>query len=470
MDEIDEILNDVLPQSSKSEIESSSERDFTVVQSVSKSDRTNVLGDRIDWLAKELDIPSSTVEMAKSLIEQYKNEREDLIGTALELVAASSLYCACKVTDVPLDPTDIADADDTIVTRTGLLRRSKDIATTVGLNASAFFGSDHYIDRYCRELDLDAKIGERAHEIVEITENRGLSSGKSPSGWAAAAVYNACRDVGSKVTQSQIGDVANVSEVTIRNRYQEQRQALRGIETLPSNPIAVVEYVNSVSDLPPSLVETSKELIDHARDEEFCIDDEGALWALAAIRRASNLHDEPVGLKLLSQFTEKSSDKIARREKKLRAVDVPKQTETAQTKIESKKTNLSDYTDIENDTGETNLSRNIEDIFSRKYEELDDTIEVLITEDNTSTIPKAISATHELILANIESNVEETSFVHIKEAMQQSNQRASELVAVYEKGHLNTLPEHTIEETLRQKIIETLQQTREAALDILDAN
>ena len=57
-----------------------------------------------------------------------------------------------------------------------------------------------------------------------------MLSGKSPVGIAAAAVYAAALLTNEKVTQSQVSDVADISEVTIRNRYKELLEA----EDLPA--------------------------------------------------------------------------------------------------------------------------------------------------------------------------------------------------------------------------------------------
>ena len=319
IEEIDDILSDVL-----SDVDSTSpgeiEQNITFGQSVSAERQTAIVDDQIDQLAAELDIPAATVDLAKSLRDQYRDQRGDLIGTALELVAASCLYCAVKVTEVPLDPTDFVAADETVVTRKALLRRSKDIATTVGLDPSAFFGSEQYVDRYCDALDVTSAVNERAKEIIEITEESGLSSGKSPSGWAAAAVYNACLDVGEKRTQQELGGIANVSEVTIRNRYQEQRAGLRQVESLPSDPIKVIEHVAAASTVDSATRELAELLIENARSNEYPVDEEATLWALAALRRASRLTDGDIKLTTLSQYTDEDSDEISSRAQQLRSV------------------------------------------------------------------------------------------------------------------------------------------------------
>lgn len=318
-DQIDNILSGVLEDTQSDPTEDLGQS-ITFGQSVSEERQTNIVNDRIDWLGDELDIPGATIDLAKSLCDQYRDQRGDLVGTALELIAASCLYCAVKVTEVPLDPTDFVEADDTIVSRKGLLRRSKDIATTVGLDPSAFFESDQYVDRYCDALGVSDAVNERAHQIIEITNERGLSSGKSPSGWAAAAVYNACLDAGEKRTQKDLSDVANVTEVTIRNRYQEQREALRQIESLPSDPIDVVSHVADASDVRSSIRELAELLIRNARTDGYPVDEQTTLWGLAALRRASQLTDGDVKLKTLSQYTDENSNEISTRARKLRSV------------------------------------------------------------------------------------------------------------------------------------------------------
>jgi transcription initiation factor TFIIB len=318
-DQVDDILSGVL-EDTHTESGEDVGQSVTFGQSVSEERQTGIVNDRIDWLGAELNVPDATRDLAKSLSDQYRDQRGDLVGTALELVAASCLYCAVKVTEVPLDPTDFVEADDTIVSRKGLLRRSKDIANTVGLDPSAFFESDQYVDRYCDALDVSEAVNERAHEIIDITKDDGLSSGKSPSGWAAAAVYNACLDVGEKRTQSKLSGVANVTEVTIRNRYQEQRAVLRQVESLPSDPIDVVGHVADASYVHPSTQELAELLIQNARTDGYLVDEQAVLWGLAALRRASQLTDGDVQLKTLSQYTDEESQEISTRARKLRSV------------------------------------------------------------------------------------------------------------------------------------------------------
>jgi transcription initiation factor TFIIB len=75
------------------------------------------------------------------------------------------------------------------------------------------------------DLDLRDETERRARELIERAREAGLLSGKSPVGLAAAAVYAAALLTNDKVTQSEVGEVASISEVTIRNRYKELLEA-----------------------------------------------------------------------------------------------------------------------------------------------------------------------------------------------------------------------------------------------------
>ena len=53
-----------------------------------------------------------------------------------------------------------------------------------------------------------------------------LTSGRGPAGIAAAATYIATVLTNERKTQREIAEIANVTEVTIRNRYKELLEKL----------------------------------------------------------------------------------------------------------------------------------------------------------------------------------------------------------------------------------------------------
>jgi len=110
--------------------------------------------------------------------------------------------------------------------RTHLLRRAKEVTSELDIDLSGFADATRYVERYVGELELPGDVAARASDIVDACEDAGIAGGKSPSGWAAAAVYNACVEADMKVRQDTLTELADVTHVTIRNRYQEQRELL----------------------------------------------------------------------------------------------------------------------------------------------------------------------------------------------------------------------------------------------------
>lgn len=100
-----------------------------------------------------------------------------------------------------------------------------DCNTHVPVTCRLFFERDLF-NGYCSELDLSEKVKTKAMEIIDVTAKKGLLSGKSPTAYAAAAIYASALLCNEKRTQREVAEVAQVTEVTIRNRYQEQIEAM----------------------------------------------------------------------------------------------------------------------------------------------------------------------------------------------------------------------------------------------------
>jgi transcription initiation factor TFIIB len=178
--------------------------------------------DEADNLAKKLEIPRDTREAGTAIYRRAL--QEDLIpGRGIEEISAASLYLACKQNRVPRSPDDFAEYSK--YDRKSILRAAKYLQSELDLNAEPFNPSK-YVDRYTDELEMSVNVAETAKDIIDYGYEEGIFSGCSPTGVAAGAVYLAGRLTGEKRIQSEIASVAEVTEVTIRKRYQEQKEAL----------------------------------------------------------------------------------------------------------------------------------------------------------------------------------------------------------------------------------------------------
>jgi transcription initiation factor TFIIB len=121
---------------------------------------------------------------------------------------------------------DIAEASG--VDRREIGRTHRYIARELGLR---ILPADPitYVPRFCTLLGLSEKVQAKAIEILKKAKKFEITSGKGPTGVAAAAIYIASVLVGEKRTQREIADLTGITEVTIRNRQKEIAEKL-GIE------------------------------------------------------------------------------------------------------------------------------------------------------------------------------------------------------------------------------------------------
>ncbi|MDZ7745375.1 MAG: transcription initiation factor IIB [Halobacteriales archaeon] len=176
----------------------------------------------IDRMASALGVPRSVREVA-SVIYRQALDRDLIRGRSIEGVATASLHAACRQEGIPRSLDDITGVSR--VERREIGRTYRYISQELALTLEPI-DPKSYLPQLASQLDVDDEIQQEAARIISETTDLGLHSGKSPSGYAAAALYAASRIVGPKLTQRAVADVADVTIVTIRNRYQEQLDAI----------------------------------------------------------------------------------------------------------------------------------------------------------------------------------------------------------------------------------------------------
>jgi transcription initiation factor TFIIB len=78
-----------------------------------------------------------------------------------------------------------------------------------------------YIGKIVNKLSLSGETEQLAMRILSEVSNLRLTSGRGPGGIAAACIYISTRLNAEHRTQGMIAVEAQVTEVTIRNRYKE---------------------------------------------------------------------------------------------------------------------------------------------------------------------------------------------------------------------------------------------------------
>lgn len=164
-----------------------------------------------------LRLPSSVEEEA-SRIYTLAVQKGLVRGRSMESVVAGALYAACRRHDVPRTLDELGEASG--IEKKEIGRTYRFITRELSIKIMPSNPAD-YIARFASALKLSAESQSRSVEIIEEAQGVELTSGRGPTGIAAAALYVAALINGEKRTQREVADVAGVTEVTIRNRYKE---------------------------------------------------------------------------------------------------------------------------------------------------------------------------------------------------------------------------------------------------------
>jgi transcription initiation factor TFIIB len=176
----------------------------------------------LDRMASGMGLPRNVRETAAMIYRKAVNK--NLIrGRSIEGVVAASLYGACRQCNVPRTLDEIANASR--VGRKEIGRTYRFMTRELKLKLMPTRPED-YISRFCSELKLNGEVQTKALEILKDAAEKELTSGRGPTGVAAASIYIASILCNQRRTQREVADVAGVTEVTIRNRYKELTERL----------------------------------------------------------------------------------------------------------------------------------------------------------------------------------------------------------------------------------------------------
>ena len=179
----------------------------------------------ISKIANNLNLPKNVLETASVIYRKAVKERL-IRGRSIQGVTAATIYVACRQCGVARTLEDISQASPV---------NKKEVARSYRflLKQLDYFikpvKPGQYITKFCNQLTMQGKVEEIAHQILFAATELKLTSGRGPTGIAAAVSYIASILTGERKTQREIAEIAQVTEVTIRNRYKELVERLQFI-------------------------------------------------------------------------------------------------------------------------------------------------------------------------------------------------------------------------------------------------
>ncbi|WP_396611273.1 transcription initiation factor IIB family protein [Haloferax sp. S1W] len=171
----------------------------------------------VERMGSALGLPDTVRETASVI---YRRALDDglLPGRSIEGVATAAIYAAARQVGVPRSLDEVQHVSR--VDKLELTRTYRYISRELGLDIQPA-DPTQYLPRYVSELGVDDAVERYARTLLKTARQEGVHSGKSPVGLAAAAIYAGALIADEELTQSEVSDVTDISEVTIRKRYRE---------------------------------------------------------------------------------------------------------------------------------------------------------------------------------------------------------------------------------------------------------
>ncbi|HDP73725.1 MAG TPA: transcription initiation factor IIB [Candidatus Woesearchaeota archaeon] len=164
-----------------------------------------------------LNLPESVQEEA-ARIYTLAVQRGLVRGRSMESVVAGALYAACRAHEIPRTLDELSEASG--IDKKEIGRTYRFITRELNIRILPSNPMD-YLSRFSSSLKLSPETQTKSVDLLDLAQKKELTSGRGPTGIAAAALYVAALLNGEKRTQREVADVAGVTEVTIRNRYKE---------------------------------------------------------------------------------------------------------------------------------------------------------------------------------------------------------------------------------------------------------
>lgn len=177
----------------------------------------------INKLGDKLHVPKAVSETAALIYRKALNNKL-IRGRSIVAITAACVYIACRKHGIVRSTKEISEL--TTATKKEINRIYRLLFWKLDIVNMIVDKPSIHIKTIANKLNLSQPTQELAWQILKTAQEKRLTSGKGPSGMAAATLYIACILNDEKRTQGEIAKVAGVTDVTIRNRYKDLMKSL----------------------------------------------------------------------------------------------------------------------------------------------------------------------------------------------------------------------------------------------------
>jgi len=165
----------------------------------------------------KLNLPKNVLETSSKLYREAL--KHNLIrGRTIKSIVATCIYMACRKCEIIRSIDEVAQVLD--LTKKDVARNYRFLLRSLN-PVIPKVDPEGYIGKLVNRLALRGSTEMLAKNILMVASEMRLTAGRGPAGMAAACVYISTKITGDFRTQGNVSRVAQVTEVTVRNRYQE---------------------------------------------------------------------------------------------------------------------------------------------------------------------------------------------------------------------------------------------------------
>ncbi|AAR39126.1 NEQ276 [Nanoarchaeum equitans Kin4-M] len=189
-------------------------------------------------MVDKLNMPKYVEEEAARIYQKVV-EKGLARGRNINTLLAGTLYLVIREYNIPRTLEELEKA--TGISKKDIAKAYRLIVRELGIKPKPISPAD-FVYRYASELNLPPEVTATAIEIIEEAKKKNIVSGRGPQGIAAAALYIAAIKHGKYVPLKKIGEIAKVTEVTIKNRYKEIINSLGIAEEIEKKRLQLENY------------------------------------------------------------------------------------------------------------------------------------------------------------------------------------------------------------------------------------
>jgi transcription initiation factor TFIIB len=168
-------------------------------------------------MGTQLSLPRNVVETSCMIYRRAL--RNNLIrGRTIKSMVAACVYLACRQCGLVRTLDDVANVAG--LTKKEAARNYRILVRKTEISVPQT-NPRQYIGKIVNILRLNGDTEQLSLVILGQASELKLTNGRGPSGMAAACIYISTKITGDRSTQGDIAGAAQVTEVTIRNRYKE---------------------------------------------------------------------------------------------------------------------------------------------------------------------------------------------------------------------------------------------------------